>query len=289
VHAAVCDDRMLVLAADHEKGWTLLRDFWALEPLAGFLALKLERPLVLLPAVGVVRLDDAPGTAQHQVQDTDHPDARQVRRIKAMARAYGRHGAVLNMAVAARALAADGRTQVPLEDVWPRSVAAIADGVRDGTFEPVGHGYLHLDPDALARDEIEWREFGALDEREAGRRIDAVMVWQEQALGRRPDTFVAPAWAYSEGTRRAANARGLPAWLPPRLGPLTDGDDPHQTLDSALRTMDGLCYGPSWTWPGWACPPPPSCTAACSTCAWSNFARRATPWPSPGWCCAATC
>jgi hypothetical protein len=121
----------------------------------------------------------------------------------------------------------------------------------------VGHGYLHLDPDALARDEIEWREFGALEEAEAGRRLDAVMVWQEQVLGSRPPTFVAPAWAYSEGTRRAARARGLPAWLPPRLGPLTDGGDPRQSLDSALRTMDGLSYQPFADLAGLGVPPTP--------------------------------
>ncbi len=243
VHAAEIDGRMLVLGDDATTAWTLLRGHWALKALASFLPRVLERPLVLLPPVGCVRLDDVPGTAQHQVQGEARSDSRQLRRIKTLVRAYSRAGATLNVAVAARALADDGQTQIPLEEVWPRSIDTIAAAVRDGAFEPVGHGYLHLDTDALARGEIEWREFLQLDEREAGRRIDAVTAWQEQILGRRPATFVAPAWGYSEGTLAAAAARGLPAWRRPDPGPLLAGDDIYETVNSAFRGMRGLGYG----------------------------------------------
>ena len=44
------------------------RGSWAIPPLASFLPEVLGRPLVTLPPVGCVRLDDAPGTAYHQVQ-----------------------------------------------------------------------------------------------------------------------------------------------------------------------------------------------------------------------------
>ncbi len=240
-HAALVERRVLALGADPASAWSLLRGYWILDALARFLPDVLERPLVLLPPVGVVRLDDVPGTAQHQVQGDAHPDRRQLRRIRALARAYRRGGAVLNVAVAARALGPD-RAEMPLEGLWPRSVAALADGVSTGAFEPVGHGYLHLDTDALARGETEPREFAHLDETEAGRRLDAVLAWQEQTLGRRPQTFVAPAWGYSEGTLAAAAARSLHAWRRPEPGPLHQGWDVRETVNSAFRGLRGLDY-----------------------------------------------
>ncbi len=242
-HAAIVDRRVLVLAADAASAWTLLRGHWTLDALARFLPEVLERPLVLLPPVGCVRLDDVPGTAQHQVQGDAHPDRRQLRRIRSLARAYASGGAVLNVAVAARALTPDSDAELALEEVWPRSVAALADGVRAGVFEPVGHGYLHLDTAALARGETEAREFAHLDREEAGRRLDAVLAWQEETLGRRPATFVAPAWGYSEGTLAAAAERSLHAWRRPEPGPLHSGWDVHETIDSALRGMRGVDYG----------------------------------------------
>ncbi len=241
-HAAIVDRRVLALAADPGSAWTLLRGYWTLDALARFLPDVLERPLVLLPPVGCVRLDDVPGTAQHQAQGEAHPDRRQLRRIRSLTRAYRRGGAVLNVAVAARALDPD-QAELALEEVWPRSVAALAEGVRDGVFEPVGHGYLHLDSEALAQGEIEFREFARLDEEEAGRRLDAVLAWQEDVLGRRPSTFVAPAWGYSEGTLAAAAARSLHSWRRPQPGPLHRGWDMHETVDSAFRGMRGFDYG----------------------------------------------
>jgi hypothetical protein len=256
-HATVIDGRTLVLGADIETAWTLLHGHWTLAALASYLPDVLKRPLVLLPAVGCVRLDDVPGTAQHQVQGEAHADKRQLRRVRALARAYSSAGATLNLAVAARALADDHKTQIPLEDVWPRSIAAIADGVAGGTFEPVGHGYLHLDTDALDRGEIEWREFAKLDEQEAGRRIDAVTAWQERVLGQRPTTFVAPAWGYSPGTLAAAAARDLPTWQRPKTGPLLTATAVHETINSAFRGMHGLGYAPFAALAGLGLPPTP--------------------------------
>ena len=241
-HAAVVDRRVLVLAAEATSAWTLLRGHWTLDALARFLPEVLKRPLVLLPPVGCVRLDDVPGTAQHQVQGDAHPDRRQLRRIRSLARAYASGGAVLNVAVAARALSPDRDAELALEEVWPRSVAALAEGVRAGVFEPVGHGYLHLDTAALARGETEPREFAHLDRQEAGRRLDAVLAWQEGALGRRPATFVAPAWGYSEGTLAAAAERSLHAWRRPEPGPLHHGWDVRETVNSAFRGLRGLDY-----------------------------------------------
>ena len=54
------------------------------------------------------------------------------------------------MAVCSRALV--GAEEAPLDEVWPGSVPALAKGVDDGAFEPVCHGYLHLDLDLLKKD-----------------------------------------------------------------------------------------------------------------------------------------
>lgn len=256
-HAAVVDKRTLVLGADPSTAWTLLAGHWTLGALASYLPDVLERPLVLLPPVGCARLDDVPGTAQHQVQGEVAGDARQLRRVRALAHAYAAGGGTLNLAVAARALAADERTQISLEQVWPKSIEAIATGVAQGAFEPVGHGYLHLDTEALERGEIEWREFLRLDEAEAGRRIDAVLDWQEQVLGQRPTTFVAPAWGYSEGTLAAAATRGLPTWQRPRLGPLLTPTAIHESVDSAFRGLHRLGYSAFEALAGLGLPPMP--------------------------------
>jgi hypothetical protein len=252
---AVRDGRTLALAADPATAWTELRGFWCLGALAPFLAEVLGRPLPMLPPVGCVRLDDVPGTAQHQAEGTAHPDGRQRRRVEGLRRAYGGAGACLNVAVAARGL--DGDEQVPLERVWPRSVAALAVGVRAGVFEPVCHGYLHLDPEAFASGRIEFREFGSLEEEEAGWRIDAALDWQGRVLGRPPETFVAPAWAYSDGTLAAAAARGLPAWRPPVLGPLLGEGTVRETVHSGLRGMHALDYGPLAALAAHGLPPTP--------------------------------
>jgi hypothetical protein len=239
---AVREGRTLTLGADPATAWSELRGFWCLGALAPFLAEVLARPLPMLPPVGCIRLDDVPGTAQHQAEGKAHPDGRQRRRVEGLLRAYSAAGARLNIAVAARGL--EGKEQVPLEQVWPRSVAALADGVRAGAFEPVCHGYLHLDTDAFASGRIEFREFASLSEREAGRRIDAALDWQERVLGRRPETFVAPAWAYSDGALAAAAGRGLPAWRRPELGSLLGDGTVRETVHSGLRGLHSLDYGP---------------------------------------------
>ena len=257
IHAAVVTPRTLVVCADASIGWTKLAQYWLLEAIASFLTTVLDRPLVLLPAVGCVRLDDAPGTAEHQARGTDHPDKRQTRRIRAFAREYARHGAVLNMAVAARALGHDGRTDVPLEERWPDAIRAIAAGVGSGVFEPVGHGFLHLDTELFAEGVIEPREFARLDEAESGRRIDAIVSWQEDVLGRRPDTFVAPAWGYGDGALAALAARRLPAWLRPLPGALRTSNGVHETIDPAFRGLHGLDYGPLVSVARYGQPPTP--------------------------------
>jgi hypothetical protein len=257
VHAAVVNGRTLVLGADATSAWTLFRQFWILAAIARFLTMRLERALVLLPRVGCVRLDDVPGTAQLQVQGDARSDRRQVRRIRALARAYRDGGGVLNLAVAARALDLDERKEIPLEEHWPHSVAAIAAGVTAGTFELVGHGYLHLNREALRRGEVEKEEFARLGAAEAGRRIDAALEWQANVLGQRPNTFVAPAWAYSDGTLAALADRRLPAWLRPAPAPIREYGVVRETVDSAFRGMRGLSLEPLATLAEFGLPPTP--------------------------------
>ena len=78
------------------------------------------------------------------------------------ARLFEKAGAKLNVAVVAAALDEERRV-VPLDQVYPRSVAALHDAVEAGAYEPVCHGYLHLDPGSFEAGEVEFREFGTID------------------------------------------------------------------------------------------------------------------------------
>jgi hypothetical protein len=151
---------------------------------------------------------------------------------------------VLNLAVCARALASDMRTEIPLEARWPRGVNEVRAGVATGAFEPVGHGYLHLDRAALDQGTVEKLEFAGLELDDARWRIEAALDWQEQVLGRRPPTFVAPAWGYSDGTLSALRKLGVTAWLRATSGPLRGDGTIHETVDSAFRGMHGTSLAP---------------------------------------------
>ncbi len=252
VHAAR-EGGVLVVGADPRAWWERLEHHWVLEALEPFLEERLGRRPVKLPPVGVVRLDDSPGTAQHQMQGNAHPDSRQSGRLRAMRLAFGRAGARLNTAVAAEALE-DGQ-RVPLDRVWPDSAAQLRSGVSDGSFEPVCHGLLHLVPEKMERGEVDWLEFGQLDREEASRRLEIALEWHERTLGRRPATFVAPAWGYSDGALEAAAGLGLPAWLPPAPGPLLDGPHLRETLNPALEGIHKLDYRPLARWAAAGRPP----------------------------------
>jgi hypothetical protein len=150
--------------------------------------------------------------------------------------------ATLVVAVAAQAL--DGDRPVPLDAVWPRSVAELGAGVRLGVLEPACHGRLHLDRRALAEGRVEPREFAAMGREEASRALADAISWMTPRLGR-PATFVAPAWGYSQGTLEAARELELPAWLPPRPGPLLgDGGEIVETLRDGLPGLHSLDYAP---------------------------------------------
>jgi predicted deacetylase len=210
-------------------------------PLMDFLTDLLDRPPVKLPAMGLLRYDDVPGTAAQQLSGQDKPDRKVVRRVRRLSRVCADSGAVLNVAVTARAL--DGGEEVPLDRIWPRSVEAIAEGIRDGTFEQIAHGYLHLAPGSTEGN-VESREFGGLDREEAERRIGSALEWAEQALGVRPRSFVAPNWVYSPGSLEALAAIGLPAFLPCEPAPLTDGSNVRESLVSTVDGLHGLDYRP---------------------------------------------
>jgi hypothetical protein len=221
----------LALGADLVGRWGRLGAFWALGTIEDFLVETLQRPVLKLPPLGSVRLDDAPGTAQMQLEGRAKDDGAAARRIQGLADSYRSSGARLSVAVAGRGLVDD--EPVPLEQVWPRGVEALARGVADGVFEPVCHGLLHYDPAASEDGHVEPREFLRLDEEEAGRRLDAALEWQAESLGARARTFVAPAWGYSPGALAAAAKRSLPAWHRAAPEPLLVDGNPRETLIGA--------------------------------------------------------
>jgi hypothetical protein len=233
----------MVVGADPSAVWGALDGFWILPALADFLVEVLERPLVMLPAVGWARYDDVPGNGQEQLTDRAKSDKEWRPRLQRLIEVYGEAGAVLNVAVSARAFGG-ARQEVALEQIWPQAIAAIARGIEAGVFEPLCHGYLHLDTTALAAGEVEPREFARMPYEEAERKLSAALEWMPQALGVEPQSFIAPNWAYGEGILQALAQRGLPAWLPPQPGPLLEGGNPRESMISTLEGLYRLEYGP---------------------------------------------
>ncbi len=237
---AVADDGVLVAGAAPDR-WGDLAQWWLLPALTHYLPRALDRPLVALPPVGCLRLDDAPGTAELQLLERAKPDDRERRRLRAMIRALESSGSTLVAAVAARALR-DGAI-VPIEEVWPRSIALIAESVGKGLMEPACHGLLHLDPAEHAAGRVAPKEFLRLDRAEAGKRLDEALAWMADRLGP-ARSFIAPAWGYSEGALEAAAERGLTTWMPPHNGPLLDGHLLRETLHDGVPGLTGVHYQP---------------------------------------------
>jgi len=236
-HAVLLDDRVLAVGGDLVGRWGYMGVYWALAPIEELLVEVLERPLLKLPPLGSVRIDDVPGTAQLQLEDREKDDEFSAKRMTGLHRVYREAGGRLSVAVPARAL--ENGEPVPLEQVWPRGMAAVRAGVEDGTFDPVCHGMLHFDAEASTDERIEPREFLRLDEAEAGRRIDTALAWQREQLAE-PRTFVAPAWGYSEGALAALAARGLPAWHRAAAEPLIVDGNPRETLIGAGAPEGGV-------------------------------------------------
>ena len=128
---AVREGNVLMLGAGPEL-WGRLDAFWALEAIAAFLAARLERPLVLLPAIGCVRLDDAPGTAELQLLGARHVRRAPARAVRTMPRWLERSGQRARRgAVAARALRGR-RERADARRCGRRSFALTAEAVRAG-------------------------------------------------------------------------------------------------------------------------------------------------------------
>lgn len=229
-HAVLAADRVLAVGADLAGRWGRLGAYWALAPIEEFLVETLDRPLLKLPPLGCVRIDDSPGTAQQQLEGRAKDDREASKRLRELRRTYGGAGTPISVAVAGRGLA-DGEP-VPAEEVWPEAIAELRAGVEAGVFEPVVHGLLHYDPAATTAERVEPREFLELDQDEAGRRIDAAVAWQRETIGE-PQTFVAPAWGYSEGAIAALRDRSLPAWHRAAAEPLLVDGNPRETLIGA--------------------------------------------------------
>ena len=250
---ALRDGDLLTLGMDPIASWGTVQHFWAFPALAGFLAERLGRPMAMLPPIGVIRYDDVPGTAAQQVSGRTKTDKHVERRLRRILGAYRRGGAVINTAVACRAL--EGGREVPLEQVWPRSLERLGEAIAEGIAEQVCHGYLHLDTERSRPDAPEPREFAHLGHEEAKRRIAAALTWADSVLGARPPTFVAPNWRYSEGTLAALRELSLPAWLPLRFGPLIDGPNARESLVSTVNGLCDLDYGPLGALAGAGMPP----------------------------------
>jgi hypothetical protein len=239
-HAVDAGD-VLIVGIDPDRDWGRLDAFWAYESISAHLGRTIARPVVRLPPIGCLRLDDTPGTAQHQMEGRAKGDAKQSRRIRALAANLRNERAVLNVAVCAEAL--EERRRVPLDQVWPASVDALREGIEMGAYETILHGLLHLNPESLERGEVEYTEFARLDAATAGEHLDKALDWQSRKLSR-PTVFVAPAWAYGPAADAEGAERGLVRWYRARPGPLLDGGRFYETLIGELLGLYKLDYSP---------------------------------------------
>jgi hypothetical protein len=243
---------ILTLGCAADGGWGTLHLSWVLDAVANFLEAAGGSTLTKLPPVGCLRLDDFPGTAEFQLAGVAKSDRRQARRARALRKRFGASSNVLNIATSCEAMRDE--EHVPLQTVWPQSISELRKGVIAGVVEPVCHGFLGLVPEDLAAGRTNFREYAALDEKAAGDLLDRVLEWQRENLGE-PYSFVAVAWDYSEGTRAAARARGLPCWTRPSPGPLMEGDEPKETLIGALPGLQGADFRPIAALAGLGLPP----------------------------------
>jgi peptidoglycan/xylan/chitin deacetylase (PgdA/CDA1 family) len=235
---AVEQDGMVYLGAG-TADWGAASAYWVFGAVADLLRRTLTRPLVVLPPLGCVRLDDVPGTGLQQLTGRAHPDGKMARRIRTITRRYREADAQLVVAIASEAFV-DG-SPAPLDAVWPDSVAALRDGVRAGVLEPACHGTLHVDVEALGDGTVEPREFRRLDQGVARSRIESASAWLTASIGE-PRSFVAPAWGYSPGTLAAAAEFGLPTWRAPAPGPLLDGLQLFETTRESLAGVSRVDY-----------------------------------------------
>lgn len=232
----------MVVGADPAAAWGALDQFWVLPALAEFLVEILDRPLVMLPPVGWVRYDDAPGNGQEVVKKRTKPDAEWKERLERLRKLFGDAGAKLNIAISARTLRDEH--EVGIEELWPEAVRTIAGGVEAGVFEPLCHGYIHLDTAALAEGRIEPREFARMAFEEAERKLDTALAWMKTTFGDEPSSFIAPNWAYGDGILKALDERQMRAWLAPRPGPLLDGINGRESMISTLEGLYRLHFSP---------------------------------------------
>jgi hypothetical protein len=237
---AVEKDGVLLVGSGKED-WGELHFFWALRLLADFFVHHFDGPLVGLPPIGCLRLDDIPGTAEKQALGKAKSDARQERAIGRLVRVLEETRSRLVVAVAARALL-DGEF-VPADLVWPRALAAIRQGVDRRLLEVACHGLHHLSLARWAEGHVDAGEFDGLSQEQAGHALDEALGWLERNLGP-SETFVAPAWKYSDGTLRAAAERGLKVWFPARPGPLLQGTVLYESLNNGLPGLVACDFGP---------------------------------------------
>lgn len=241
IHAVLADG-VLVLGYDPETEWGRLDSFWAYEAVAEYLESRIEQPLRKLPALGCLRLDDTPGTALHQMQERASTDKRQARRLRRLAKRLNRNDAALSLAVVAQALDDQGR-RVPMDEAYPDSIKAIQGGIETGAYEPICHGLLHMDPDALERGEIQYMEFRDLDPVRAVDHLDRALEWQTRVLAA-PRSFCAPAWSYGDTVDGEAAKRGLVRWYRSLPGPLLEDGRVRESLLGELQGLHKFDYSP---------------------------------------------
>lgn len=179
----------------------------------------------VLEPYAAIRLDDLPSTAESLKvyppgRKLDRKRSRIIRRL----RRFGRRTATpFTLMYSSHFREANG-SLTPISSVMPRSISEMQLGVKQGVFEIGSHGMVHLRNISSEPTTTDPREFVDLDAPETVKHLDVCESEIVQLFGKKPQSFVAPAWGYRPGLTKQIAAKRYPV-----------------IVDSSQHVESGLC------------------------------------------------
>jgi len=162
-----------------------------------------------LEPYAAIRLDDLPTTAEKLKLLTPRPtlDRRRSRTMRRLRNFARRSGTRFSIMYSSHFPGPDGKL-VTIASIVPRSIREMQLGVKQGVFEIGSHGMVHLRNGKSDQSGVDAREFVDLDERETATHLENSDQEILRLFGARPQSFVAPDWAYRPGiTKKIASER----------------------------------------------------------------------------------
>ena len=165
------------------------------------------KPRKFIP-IAAIRLDDLPVTAENLRANppTKKLDRTRCKILKRLRRFARRRAMKFTLMYSSHFPGKNG-ILVPISSVMPRSIRQMQLAIKQQVFEFGSHGMVHLRSwsDLSAADP---REFSDLDTEQTIKHLESADGEIIQLFGKRPRSFVAPAWGYRPGvTKRVAAER----------------------------------------------------------------------------------